>query len=32
MLNSQEALEALVQQFWKDGWQTVCFIFLFAEH
>ena len=24
MLSSPENLKKLVEQFWKDGWQTVC--------
>ena len=32
MLNSPEILETLVQQFWKDGWQTVRRMVLLVEH
>ena len=28
MQSTPEVLEALVHQFWKDGWQTVCFVLL----
>ena len=31
MLNSPETLEALVRQFWKDGWQTVRCMVLVIE-
>lgn len=28
MLSSPEILQTLIQQFWKDGWQTVCWMVL----